>query len=721
MKKLLAAFFLIIGISSSATAQTPGGASCSFISYGAVSTAAQWNLCFQYKQDYLGYIPLNSAGGTMTGELITIASTALTAGFNIQQGVAPTTPLNGDIWMTSSGLFARVNGVTVGPFLNASSATFAATNPLVVTFPSGIVTYALNYNSTLSLDGSNNLQINLGSANSWTAIQTFAASGIRLLGSSTGYTILTSANSTASNFTLTLPAVTDTLVSLSASQTLTSKTISGAVLSGTFSGNPIFSGNVTNSGQDINTGTSAPSSASGQTVVMGTIAAPSLSNTGQAYLYNTAVNGAVLQGQGSTYDAVLANKSGAAAIGVTTGTQNVVFTGTITAASLSTPGTIAGSICATSTGLILYDVGVNCFGAGSATSIAPGSTTISPNTNGGCLYSNNAIVGQHPCLTEAQGRLTLTANTPVMTASVSAQTTLRYDCYNGSQVPYYDGTQDNIDTIASCEVTDAMVAGASAGQIVSTNVYDVWWVHSGANRICIAMSSASGGGGGWGSDTGGTLQARGTGYSAVDRTTRAYVTNKNALANCFNGATNYGSVPANQATYLGTVFSSANGQISYLLGGAASGGSAALLGVWNMYNRVSVSAVVEDTGASYTYTTGAVRQARASTGNQIQFVSGLSEDGVAAFYNARETTSGATNATVQTALSPYNSTAGVLTNGCYYTAPAAVAGGFACTDAYAYAPVSGSYTIVATEAGDGVNANTFNTASRNTLNATIRQ
>lgn len=78
--------------------------------------------------------------------------------------------------------------------------------------------------------------------NSWTAAQTFTNSDILLLGSSTGATTFTSANSSATNYTLTFPAITDTLVTLTATQTLTNKTISGAALSGTFSGTPILSG-----------------------------------------------------------------------------------------------------------------------------------------------------------------------------------------------------------------------------------------------------------------------------------------------------------------------------------------------------------------------------------------------------------------------------------------------------------------------------------------------
>jgi hypothetical protein len=47
------------------------------------------------------------------GKVNTIASEATNgAGFNVPHGTAPTTPVNGDIWTTTSGLFMRQNGTT---------------------------------------------------------------------------------------------------------------------------------------------------------------------------------------------------------------------------------------------------------------------------------------------------------------------------------------------------------------------------------------------------------------------------------------------------------------------------------------------------------------------------------------------------------------------------------------------------------------------------------
>ena len=59
------------------------------------------------------------AGDTMTGELITVATATGTAGFNLPPGTAPTSCVSGDLWTTSSGLFACIASSPVGPFTAA--------------------------------------------------------------------------------------------------------------------------------------------------------------------------------------------------------------------------------------------------------------------------------------------------------------------------------------------------------------------------------------------------------------------------------------------------------------------------------------------------------------------------------------------------------------------------------------------------------------------------
>lgn len=109
---------VLLLLPSHALAQsTPG------FSYGQVPTAGQWNAAFATKQDVLRFTPLNTAGGTMTGRLQTAPATINGSGFAILPGIAPTSPVNGDFWVTSTGFFGRVNNQTMQ---FASSGNFAA-------------------------------------------------------------------------------------------------------------------------------------------------------------------------------------------------------------------------------------------------------------------------------------------------------------------------------------------------------------------------------------------------------------------------------------------------------------------------------------------------------------------------------------------------------------------------------------------------------------------
>ncbi|UHS61060.1 hypothetical protein HRR99_05795 [Agrobacterium vaccinii] len=54
----------------------------------------------------------NVAGQAFTGEITVPASTTATAMWNMPHGVAPTTLANGDVWTQTTGIFARINGVT---------------------------------------------------------------------------------------------------------------------------------------------------------------------------------------------------------------------------------------------------------------------------------------------------------------------------------------------------------------------------------------------------------------------------------------------------------------------------------------------------------------------------------------------------------------------------------------------------------------------------------
>lgn len=98
---------------------------------------------------------------TTSSKLTTAASAASRAGFTLPHGAAPTAPDNGDLWTTTAGLYARINGAT--KTVNTSAATvtsvglsapniFSVTNTPVTT--SGTLTLSLaNQNANMIFAG----------------------------------------------------------------------------------------------------------------------------------------------------------------------------------------------------------------------------------------------------------------------------------------------------------------------------------------------------------------------------------------------------------------------------------------------------------------------------------------------------------------------------------------------------------------------------------------
>ena len=81
-----------------------------FLESGAVINFNSADMAITHAADQL-----TVSGGTF----ITTASGSPRAGFRLAPGSAPSSPVNGDIWVTSAGLFARINGTTVGPYIES--------------------------------------------------------------------------------------------------------------------------------------------------------------------------------------------------------------------------------------------------------------------------------------------------------------------------------------------------------------------------------------------------------------------------------------------------------------------------------------------------------------------------------------------------------------------------------------------------------------------------
>ena len=68
------------------------------------------------------------AGATFTGTVVSPAATTSLAPMRIPHGTAPSSPTNGDVWTTTTGLFARINNGTVGPYGIGTARTFYQTS-----------------------------------------------------------------------------------------------------------------------------------------------------------------------------------------------------------------------------------------------------------------------------------------------------------------------------------------------------------------------------------------------------------------------------------------------------------------------------------------------------------------------------------------------------------------------------------------------------------------
>lgn len=92
-------------------------ASTTYLAFGTSDITTSTTDCGFYRIS-AGLIGLNAGYGSALlrdlklRELITSASTTTQASLNIPHGVAPTSPVDGDVWSTTAGLFIRVNGVT---------------------------------------------------------------------------------------------------------------------------------------------------------------------------------------------------------------------------------------------------------------------------------------------------------------------------------------------------------------------------------------------------------------------------------------------------------------------------------------------------------------------------------------------------------------------------------------------------------------------------------
>jgi len=215
-----------------------------------------------------------------------------------------------------------------------------------------------------------------------------------------------------------------------------------------------------------------------------------------------------------------------------------------------------------------------------------------------------------------------------MTSDAVGATSVYYTPYQGNIVPIYNGA--NIDSYSFSQLTMAL----SGTNQLSGMVYDLFiFLYSGVVVI--------GAGPAWSSTT-----SRGTGSGTTQLAMVDGLWTNAYLMTLTNGTTTYSNIAVGKATYVGSVYMTANGQTTMQFEPAgAGGGTNNVLGLYNAYNRVLTSSRSIDATADWLCTTTVFQAANSSNNNRINWLDGLQQSFVFAEYQVQAscTTSGGTN------------------------------------------------------------------------------
>ncbi len=300
------------------------------------------------------------------------------------------------------------------------------------------------------------------------------------------------------------------------------------------------------------------------------------------------------------------------------------------------------------------------------------------------------------------GRLTLTTGMP-FSGDVSGATTVYWTPYVNAVYPWFNGVLWTVRAIGELSLALDSNSGHTGYQQSGKNFDLFVYNDSGTDRLVTGPAWTSG-----------------VARSAAVAFVNGILVNSLSMVAKFDSSSSTKTVGANQGTYVGTMRAIADGQTSVVTNPTpASGGAPAIIGLWNAYNRVGAQALVIDSGVGYTYTSSTIRQARASTGNQISFISGFAYEAGFATYSQRVDTVAAGAAFAEFGIGLDDTTA--FTYGPTLVYSTSTNGNIAISTSVALiAPQIGWHVISANEQSDNTNANTFGAQEVGTLQAQLR-
>lgn len=206
-----------------------------------------------------------------------------------------------------------------------------------------------------------------------------------------------------------------------------------------------------------------------------------------------------------------------------------------------------------------------------------------------------------------------------MTTDVTNATTVYYVPYTGQYIPISTATFGGTYTEYAF---GPLTLSLSSTYQTSNHIYDVYaFIVGGSPQIGFNTTP-------WNSLTG-----RSSGCDAIKLYNGIWVNSNSFTLVCSfnNGSTIYQSTNAGDATYLGSVYITSNGETTVnFKPSAAAGGTDNVIGIWNAYNRVPAHSICLDSASSWAQTSSGWQEVDSSPSNRITWLDGLQQTSVAA-------------------------------------------------------------------------------------------